>query len=195
MLNVPAAAGSGGALLALLLVAATALAAEPAAEQPAAPDRLVVSAGAAPAFAGPPARIDIRFLPGAAQPTVELSFSATRDDGERWSVLLSAPAGFLQTRTLDAALTDRPLQTGQASLLCEDAGGRGHVAAAGRLQATLQAGRLQGEATMPDRPALRFDGPVAVTCAVPLDGGPALRVDEGFETPACRPYASLTATH
>lgn len=191
MLNVPAAAGSGGAVLALLLVAATALAAEPAAERPAAPDRLVVVAGAAPAFAGAPVRIDIRFLPGAAAPTVELSFTATRDDGERWSVLLSAPPAFLQTRAVDAALTDRPLQTGHASLLHEDAAGHRHGAAAGRLRATLQAGRLQGEATMPDGPTLRLAGPVAVTCAVPLDGGPALRVDERFETPACQPYATL----
>lgn len=197
-------------LLATMLLAAASAApaaAGPASEAPAAPERLVVTLQAGARWTGAPARLDVRMRDDGSAPRVELALSAADGQGRHWAVVADAGPGFDGARELVLQVTDRPLATGQASVQRHGETGAAERARGGVLRLQLQHGRIRGTATgVGDRLAARFEGPVAVSCAVPpsaLAAAPAapaspdmpapLVVDEQFVSAACRPFAELAA--
>jgi hypothetical protein len=192
--------------LALVMVgAAPAAAAAHPDELAALPNTLVVELQGGQRLVGAPARIDIKHPQAGAAPRVEVVLWARSAAGEAWSAHAIAPAGFLAERVLQAAVSDRSLLEGQASVQHAIPLGELVFAASGRLELSLQGGRLSGTVTGADQQVIaRFEGPVSMTCAVPaatLTGGlaspqsetllQALLVDTNFESALCKPHAGL----
>jgi hypothetical protein len=180
-------------------------AAGPENEQAAPPDRFMVTTNVGIRLTGAAARVEIRHLAAAKAPEVEVVLSASDSLGRRWAVQSRAPSDFLETLTLSAQVTDRPLKLGNASVQVSLPGTNASFAPSGLLKLHLQAGRLVGEASgMNDEFSAKFEGPFVVTCAVPAAsmaaGAPAatsenallpLIVDEKFESALCKRYAAL----
>jgi hypothetical protein len=176
----------------------------PDGELPAAPNQFLVTTKAGAQLTGAAARIDVRHVDAAKAPDVEVTFSASGASGT-WSVVLAALPDFLTTLRLTARVGDGQIVPGTATVQVRRGDAEGVAAPAGLLSLHLHAGRLMGEASRMDNEfAATFEGPFIVTCAVPAAligaGGPAsdtantsptLTVDEDFESPPCRPYATL----
>ena len=176
-------------------------------ERPAPADRFIITTQAGSRFAGSSARVDIRYSDGE-RPDVEISFSASDRVGREWAVTAAAPAAFLRTLSMSAPLVNRPLALGDASVQLRSASEEPSFAGGGRIELHLNAGQLTGETSgVAGDFAAKFQGPFVVTCAVPagsLSTGapsaasenalPALIVDEKFESPLCKPYATLART-
>lgn len=193
--------------LAAMLLAALAGAAGAAPEAPASPDRLVVVLHGGARWTGAPARLDVRLPDAGGPPRIELAFAAADTEGRQWAVIAEAGPGFDPAREVELQVTDRPLAAGRASVQRQASAGPAERARSGLLRLRLQQGRIRGEAIgVGDRLAARFEGPLAVSCAVPasaLAAAPTapqssdmpapLVVDEKFASAACRPYAALAA--
>jgi hypothetical protein len=174
-------------------------------EEPAPPERFVVTTHAGMRFTGAAARVEIQPLDTARAPEIEVVLSAADSLGRTWAVQLMAPSDFLNTLTLSARVVDGPLQPGTANVQTSLPGADASFAPSGLLRLRLQAGWLVGEARgMTDEFSAEFEGPFVVTCAVPAAsmavGAPAptsenalptLIVDERFESTLCKPYKAL----
>jgi hypothetical protein len=174
-------------------------------EEPAPPERFVVTTNAGVRHTGAAARVEIKYPDAAKAPEVEVILWATNSLGQTWAVQLMAPSDFLNTLTLSAQVVDRPLQPGNASVQVSLPGADASFTPSGLLRLRLQAGRLVGEASgMTDEFSAEFEGPFVVTCAVPAAsmavGAPAptsenalptLVVDEMFESTLCKRYKAL----
>lgn len=173
-------------------------------ERAAPPDPFVVTTPAGMRLAGAPARLDIRHPQGG--PVVaELTFSASDPAGRVWNARLLASAETIAKRRLSATISDRPLVAGRASVQTQSGDAEAVFARAGAIRVVLQAGRLTGETSgTSERFAARFEGPFAVSCAVPAaaltgaasspaepQGPGALVVDDSLASAPCRPYAAL----
>jgi|GEM_PF-3137879 hypothetical protein len=169
----------------------------PDGEQPAGPDPLVVTLGDGEQLRGPEARLDVRFPDPEGPAQVELFLSGAAASGAGWSALLRAGPELLERRAVAAAVTQGPLQPGQASVERRAADGAAQQAASGQVQLRLEGRRLAGEVGgAPAGFAARVEGPFVVTCSVPLPGAPAgqgavLTVDARFESAQCRPWGAL----
>src|SRR5262249_25305765 len=104
------------ALVALAAAGCQQPAGAPGIERPAPPGQFAAATSAGVRFAGPAARIDIRYVDPAGQPAVEVMFSAAGGAGETWSVQAAAPAAFLETQALTARVVDGPLAPGTATV-------------------------------------------------------------------------------
>jgi hypothetical protein len=169
------------------------------------PDPFTVTTKIGARLTGPAARIDIRRVSEAHPPDVEITFSASGGSGRNWAAQLLAPPAFLDTLTLEAPVREGPLSTGEAAVQTSAAGAEVTAARAGRLRLAIAGGRLSGEASgMSDELSASFQGSFVVTCAAPAASlevsapssgarstPPTLVVDEKFESPLCKPYATL----
>lgn len=165
----------------------------------------MVTTNAGMRLTGAPARVEIKYLDVARAPKVEVFLSASDSVGRTWASQARVSSDFLETFTLSAQVVDRPLKPGNASIQVSRPGADASFAPSGLLNLHLQAGRLVGETSgMRDQFSAKFEGPFAVTCAVPAAsmavGAPAptsenalptLVVDEKFESALCKRYATL----
>jgi hypothetical protein len=173
-------------------------------EQPAPPDRFVLTAGDGQRFTGADARIDIRFTDRSAPADVELSFATSNAVGGTWATRARPSGDFLQRRSLGAPIKTGALEPGEAAVERTSAEGSWTQAGSGELQLKLEGNQLVGEfSRTPAGFEARFAGPFVVTCSVPQSiggsnppapeggGPPVLVVDTNFETELCRPFAAL----
>lgn len=175
------------------------------AERPAPPDRFVVETAEGRRLSGAPARIDIRHLDALQAPQIEVTVSAGDDEGQVWGFRAWAPSSFPGMPGFTAHIVRGPLGPGQAGVEHGRAAADTRSATGGTLQLALREGRLTGRAHANGASA-RFEGPYAVSCAVPASAPaaaasaatptpeaplPVLVVDERFESPLCKPYAQL----
>ncbi|KFE72075.1 hypothetical protein DB31_0336 [Hyalangium minutum] len=176
----------------------------PSEEQPAPPDRFVLTTRDGQRFTGADARIDIRFTERTAPADVELSFTTSDAAGGTWAALARPPVDFLRLRSLGVPIATGALGPGQAAVERRSAEGTSTLADSGELQLKLEDNKLVGEfSRTPAGFEARFAGPFVVTCSVPQSaGGPnppspegggslVLVVDTNFETELCRPFAAL----
>jgi hypothetical protein len=169
------------------------------AERPAPSGPLALTTEAGTRFTGPAARIDLR-IDQAGQSTAELILSVADAAGRTWALQAALPMESLDSLDLRAQLVRRPLRAGDATVQLAAPGAEAVVAAAGRLQARLQRGMIEGDIKGASTElAASFTGPFVVTCAAPIAGAPVpvaggavpLAIDEMFESAGCKPYASL----